>query len=167
MKNAVVYLIIIAGLFISCTDKRQEITLNEFDRLIKADSIQSLHVYNDEMVVITKRSSLADDEKLVLLIPSADFFRDQLDTRYSKNKIPDLSFIRNGGSNFLFVNLIPLLLMLCFLIFFLIAAIDILKNRFSSDVEKLIWILVVIFVPLLGPILYLLIGTKQKLSSKK
>lgn len=167
MKNAAVYLIIIAGLFFSCVDKRKEITLKEFDRLIAADSIQSLHVYNDEMAVITKRSSLADDEKLVLRIPSADFFRDQLDIRYAKNKISDLSFIRNGGSKMWFFNLTPLLLMLGILIFFLIAAVDVLKNRFASDVEKLIWILVVILVPFLGPILYFLIGTKQKLSSMK
>lgn len=167
MKNAIVYLIFIAGLFFSCSEKRQEITFSEFDRLITADSIRSLHVYNDNMAVITKRSSLADDEKLVLMIPSAESFRDQLNNRYSKNKISSLSFIKNGGSNLLFFNLLPILLIICMLVLFLIAAIDILKNRFVTDIEKLIWILVVIFVPLLGPILYLLIGRKQKLGIEK
>jgi hypothetical protein len=61
-----------------------------------------------------------------------------------------------------FWNLIPVVLMICILVFFLIAAIDILKNRFESDLDKLIWILVVLFVPLIGPILYWCIGTKQK-----
>lgn len=163
MKNTVVYLILIAGLLFSCTEKRQEISQNEFDRLITADSIESLHVYNDEMAVITKRSSFADEEKLVLLIPSAESFRNQLNTRYSKNKITNLSFIRNGGSNLLLLNLIPIVLLICILIFFLIASIDILRNRFVSDIEKLIWILVVILVPIVGPSLYLLIGKKQKL----
>jgi hypothetical protein len=61
-----------------------------------------------------------------------------------------------------FWNLIPVVLMICILVFFLIAAIDILKNRFESDMDKLIWILVVLFVSLIGPILYWCIGTKQK-----
>jgi len=167
MKNAVLFLIVIAGLFLGCSDKEQVITLNDFDRLITADSIRSLYVYNDDKAVITKRSSLADDEKLVLLISSAQDFRDKLDTRYPNNKISSVSFIRNGHIDMLFYNLIPILLMICMLVYFLIAAIDILKNRFVSDIEKLIWILVVIFVPLIGPTLYLVIGRKQKLNFEK
>src|SRR5665647_1456419 len=119
MKNAVVFLIVIAGLFLGCSDKEQVITLNDFDRLITADSIRSLYVYNDDKAVITKRSSLADDEKLVLLISSAQDFRDKLDTRYPNNKISSVSFIRNGHIDMLFYNLIPILLMICMLVYFL------------------------------------------------
>lgn len=45
---------------------------------------------------------------------------------------------------------------------FLIAFIDILRSDFLNN-NKLIWLLVVIFLPFLGPILYLLMGKKQKL----
>jgi len=57
--------------------------------------------------------------------------------------------------------------MICILALFLISAIDILRFRFVSDIEKLIWIVVVIFVPIFGPILYLLIGKKQKVKFEK
>ncbi len=40
--------------------------------------------------------------------------------------------------------------------------IDILKSSFEKN-DKIIWILVVLFVPILGPILYIFIGRKRKL----
>ena len=42
------------------------------------------------------------------------------------------------------------------------APIDILKNEFIG-INKLIWLLLVIFLPLLGSICYYFIGMKQKL----
>lgn len=40
--------------------------------------------------------------------------------------------------------------------------IDILKNKFAQN-DKLIWVLVVIFIPLLGSLLYLFIGKNKKI----
>ena len=60
------------------------------------------------------------------------------------------------------------LLMLAFLIGFLpfiFAFIDILKNEFTGS-NKLIWLLAVLFAPLLGSILYFFIGTKQRVDNK-
>lgn len=45
---------------------------------------------------------------------------------------------------------------------FIYSLIDILKSSFENN-NKLIWILVVLFVPILGSILYLFIGKKQKI----
>ncbi len=45
----------------------------------------------------------------------------------------------------------------------IIALIDILKNNFSEN-NKIVWVLVVLFFPLIGAILYYIIGTKQKLN---
>jgi hypothetical protein len=42
------------------------------------------------------------------------------------------------------------------------ALVDILKNEFSGS-NKLIWLLLVIFLPLVGVICYYFIGLKQKL----
>lgn len=60
--------------------------------------------------------------------------------------------------------IIPLIMLLCFLGFFVLfiwALVDILKNEFTGY-NKIIWILLVLFLPALGTILYLLIGRKQK-----
>ena len=40
--------------------------------------------------------------------------------------------------------------------------IDIMKSSFEKN-DKMIWILVALFVPILGPILYMIIGRKRKL----
>ena len=48
----------------------------------------------------------------------------------------------------------------------IIALVDILSNKFEGN-NKLIWVLVVIFVNLLGAILYFAIGRQQKLPRKK
>ena len=44
---------------------------------------------------------------------------------------------------------------------FIIAFIDILKNDFEGS-NKLIWLLAVIFVPVIGSIVYFVIGKKQR-----
>lgn len=46
----------------------------------------------------------------------------------------------------------------------LIALIDILRSNFEQN-DKLIWVLVVIFLPLIGSILYFIIGRKKKIKS--
>lgn len=54
------------------------------------------------------------------------------------------------------------ILALACLVAWIWALIDILKNEFIGP-NKLIWLLLVIFLPLIGVICYYFIGTKQKL----
>jgi len=56
------------------------------------------------------------------------------------------------------VFLLPLALMI-------IALIDILRSTFKDSTNKIIWVLVVIFVPLLGAILYFIMGRSQKVQA--
>lgn len=44
----------------------------------------------------------------------------------------------------------------------LLAIIDILRHRFKDN-EKLIWVLVVLFMPLVGTLLYLALGRKKRI----
>ena len=53
-----------------------------------------------------------------------------------------------------------IMLVSIFLWFFCL--VDILKNKFEQN-DKLIWVLVVIFIPILGSILYLFIGRNKKI----
>ncbi len=48
------------------------------------------------------------------------------------------------------------------LILFLVALISILKNEFTDSTIKLMWVLIVLFVPFFGPIVYFAIGGKHK-----
>jgi hypothetical protein len=51
----------------------------------------------------------------------------------------------------------------CCLLLWVFALIDILRNEFKGQNEKLIWVLIIIFVPLLGAILYFVIGRKNRI----
>jgi len=59
-------------------------------------------------------------------------------------------------------QIILLLVTVLILILPLIAIIDILRHDFNGS-DKLIWILVVLFLPILGSILYFIIGSSKKI----
>ncbi len=63
------------------------------------------------------------------------------------------SFYPSGAFGFLFY--------LVMLVLWIWALYDILTSSFSGN-KKIIWVLVVIFLPILGTILYFLIGRNQK-----
>jgi FtsH-binding integral membrane protein len=60
-------------------------------------------------------------------------------------------------------ELLILLLLLSFFVLWLIALVDILRNEFTGY-NKIVWLLAVIFVPLIGAIVYLFIGRKQRVA---
>lgn len=57
-----------------------------------------------------------------------------------------------------------LLFMVCTVsvILWLWALQDILRSDFKTDIDKLVWVIVVAVLPIVGAVLYLLIGRKQK-----
>jgi hypothetical protein len=60
--------------------------------------------------------------------------------------------------------LVILLFFLLPVILWISALIDILKSNFQDN-NKLIWVLVVIFLPVIGAILYFVIGKKHKITT--
>ncbi|WP_181308999.1 PLD nuclease N-terminal domain-containing protein [Rufibacter sp. XAAS-G3-1] len=69
-----------------------------------------------------------------------------------------LSFIGNLGAG----ELIILSILFIPAVFWIWALIDLLTSKFSNSIEKLIWLIAIIFIPVLGAILYLMIGRRQK-----
>lgn len=66
------------------------------------------------------------------------------------------------------LSLIHLIMVFMFIllpsILWIIALIDILKSDFKDSNGKIIWLLLVIFLPVLGSILYFAIGKSQKIN---
>ncbi|MES2732096.1 MAG: PLD nuclease N-terminal domain-containing protein [Bacteroidota bacterium] len=58
-----------------------------------------------------------------------------------------------------------IVLLLLSVLLWLWALVDILQSTFKDSVSKISWLLVVVFIPLLGSILYLAIGRGQKVKS--
>ena len=47
-------------------------------------------------------------------------------------------------------------------ILWIVALVDIVRSSFQESTNKIVWVLLVTFVPLIGAILYFIIGTSQK-----
>jgi hypothetical protein len=68
-----------------------------------------------------------------------------------------LLFINIGALEIFILTLfLPLLILKIYCL------IDITRSKFSDPVNKLLWTIIVIFVPLIGEILYLIFGRNQK-----
>ncbi|HEY2880902.1 MAG TPA: PLDc N-terminal domain-containing protein [Pirellulales bacterium] len=56
------------------------------------------------------------------------------------------------------------ILSLLYIVFWVWMLIDCLQNRRLSDMEKLVWVLVLLFLHVIGPLLYFFIGREPKAS---
>ena len=61
------------------------------------------------------------------------------------------------------IQLFQILIITFLILVPLIALVDVLRNDFKNNINKVVWVLVVILLPVLGAILYFTIGYKQKL----
>ncbi|WP_019988995.1 PLDc N-terminal domain-containing protein [Rudanella lutea] len=68
-----------------------------------------------------------------------------------------------GGIGFTEITTISLVagLILLFPIFVLVSA---LRATFQDSTTKLMWVLVILFLPFIGPLLYLIIGRNQRIA---
>ena len=62
-----------------------------------------------------------------------------------------------GGSEWLIA-----LVGLAFLIFWIYTIVDVARNKFSDDTTKIVWLLVVIFLGLLGSLIYWIFGRSNR-----
>ncbi|HEY6915967.1 MAG TPA: PLDc N-terminal domain-containing protein [Paludibacter sp.] len=165
MKRFLIYFTI-ALCFISCGSKDKKITQKEFERLFAQDSIGSIRLYSgeNEAKIVMKAFHGNSSVTYILPIESARSFEDTftiLRYKMEAQKIhPSYCMVKSDGTEY--TPLIFRLFFLCSFILFLIVIIDVLKSRFETATDKLIWFLVLL-LPLIGPILYVFIGRKQKL----
>lgn len=71
-----------------------------------------------------------------------------------------------GIQEIIFMFFIGFLIPVATIVLIIWALVDILKSEFTGS-NKVIWVLVVLFLPLIGSILYLVIGRKQKIVKEK
>lgn len=66
----------------------------------------------------------------------------------------------------IFASIIPLVMVLGIMGFVIYILVDILKSEFTNSINKLIWLILVLFTGPLGIVLYLIIGRKQKIKKE-
>ncbi|GAB4020853.1 PLDc N-terminal domain-containing protein [Spirosoma koreense] len=69
------------------------------------------------------------------------------------------TFIGIGGQELIFV----LLFAGAFLLLPLIALIDVVRSEFQGPNDKLIWVIIIVFLNIIGAILYFAIGRNQRI----
>jgi len=60
-----------------------------------------------------------------------------------------------GIEVFLILAVMPFILLL-------IALVDVLRSDFKDSGTKIVWVVVIVFMPLLGSVLYFILGRRQK-----
>jgi hypothetical protein len=60
-----------------------------------------------------------------------------------------------------FLSAIPFLLLFSLLVWMLL---EVLKSKFKNPYLRLVWIVILTFIPIIGMVIYVLIGRKQGLS---
>lgn len=175
MKTFFIYLVVIFS-FISCgLNNGKKITQVEFKQLLMTDSISSIQINDGNPAKIYTKSFHKNDKPYFLKIESPESFKDSLETFIKvlaiKNIHPRYNLSYSTGGPGFFLQVLPLTILLVqliiiasIIILFLISIKDILKSKFESDNDKLIWVLLVILVPIIGPLLYIFIGKRQRMS---
>lgn len=168
MKRLLIYSIILSGL-VSCHFNKKEITQAEFDRLLTHDSISDIRVTTNGEAEIKIKPFHKNDEIFILPIESSESFKISLNELQMKlaaqNIHPKYQSCMSSGPDPIYFLLTYLIISFSIIILFLFSVISVLKNRFESATDKLIWFLVVL-IPMIGPILYVFIGRKQKLKKE-
>jgi ATP-dependent Zn protease len=174
MKKNFIYLVVVLS-FISCgLNREKKITQAEFKQLLMSDSIAEIQICNDHPAKIYIKSFHKNNEPCFLKIESQESFKDSLETYIKtlsiKNIHPRFSYSYSTGESKIIMGGLPLILILgqiiilvSIILLFLYAIKDILNSKFEFDNDKLIWVLLVILVPIIGPFLYISTGKKQKL----
>ncbi len=61
--------------------------------------------------------------------------------------------------------LLMMIIMLGILAIFIYAIVDVIKSEFENSINKVIWLLLILFLGPIGIILYFIIGRKQKIKN--
>ena len=72
-----------------------------------------------------------------------------------------LSFVQNMGGGFI---LILFLFSAAYFILWVYCLVDVIRSDFKDQNMKLIWIIVILFGQVIGPIVYLILGNSTKVS---
>ena len=76
-----------------------------------------------------------------------------------------LLFLQNVGGGSLIILLLFFIIPLSYFLLWLYCFIDVIRSKFKAENMKLIWVIILVFVQLIGPILYLILRKNSKLST--
>ncbi|HKJ40537.1 MAG TPA: PLD nuclease N-terminal domain-containing protein [Sunxiuqinia sp.] len=162
-----------------------EITFQHFENeLLENHAVEKVVVVNHDIAeVYLKKDQLnqpqnkdmpEDGPQYYFKIGTIASFERQMDeARQSIPRNENLEIVYENRKHFLsglVMYSLPLAIILIAAVLFIlwiIVLIDVLRSEFKHSIDKLVWVNVVGFIPLLGMILYLAIGRKQKINTNE
>ena len=149
----------------SCTGKIEKKSEQEVIDLVKNDKVSEIMIVNDEYALVYLKED-PQNPRFKVPIESREKFYAQVEGLMGNH---DFVLGHEFTSN-LFSGFFPTILFLVFIFYIiggLYSLITILKNDFKNPIDKIAWLLIVIFVPAIGIILFLIFGRKQIDYSKR
>ncbi len=175
----------------SCNRSQRSISIGyeEFKKMLVEKDIERLVVVNEEkakiyikprsidkyQIIFGKGSILSPNEgpQFEYMIGNLSSFEDDfIELQYG---VPDneLVYIELLTEKDYFFNLLdwsfPIVLLLAIILPFMIwltLLINILKSKFVNPIDKLVWIIIITFLPIIGLFLYIFIGKKQRIKNE-
>ena len=157
MRKITIYLTLVFStiLLLSCSSDNQEISSSEFiEKILPKVDVQSIEVKNQGEILI-----FTDQEPYKIELNSGSSTNEFINIIRSKDNNFNITYTASEGfipSLFLFqffTALFPLLILLHIILLWIVLR-KIIKSEVES-LEKLVYTMIVIFVPFIGPIIYL------------
>jgi hypothetical protein len=164
------------------------VIMNDFNKMVINRDVEKLVSENGELLNIYLKPGKLDKYKRIasknfknipkegphfkLLALKGNTFKNELDNLqkdFNSYETINISHETKEKRYYIIDTLLSFWLIIFILpfIFWLIFLIDILKSDFKNSIDKLIWILIITFIPIIGLILYPIIGKKQRTKNVK
>ena len=165
MKTKILILvsIIFAGFISSCNKTIETIQKQELINLIETDQVKQIDVVDRKEALIVFKEEV-NKPKRKMQIGSFNVFASTIINIANKNNVIITYTSHMSGSNSLFFYAYPILLLGGIILYFIGGMICLyltMKNEFKNPHDKIAWVITIIFAPVMGVLLFLILGRKQ------
>jgi|GEM_PF-879672 len=168
MKPTLLFIAILI-LFNSCKDKEDKISFDEFENLYKQGEVAQIDIISrsyssgGSYAIIHLNNS---SEKYRLDISDVNDFTIQLKTLAEKLDLktrPPFTLGERPSSTQIFLSWSIIIVPLITLILLIISVVSLMKSEFKNGIDKILWLAIILFIPLIGSLLFLVWGRKLRL----
>jgi len=175
MKKIILLLITVtlSFSFINCSSNSlEEISISEFNnRIIKTYKIDKIKIENYEVENTKKVFLYAGSQQKVFYIKSVseqtiNFIISSI--KAEQQSSPTVSRTSRPSSiseqlRTYLIHLIPIGLLALYILLLVLTLINLINSKFEESIDKLVWTIIIIFLPLIGMLMYWFIGKSTKL----
>ncbi|WMI67055.1 PLD nuclease N-terminal domain-containing protein [Aestuariibaculum sp. YM273] len=149
--------------FLGCETSVKTVKLEEFSEIINSEELVS------KIEIINKNKALLflspSDRQIQILFENGVNEHEVLKavSEHQFNKPPLNYIIKTGEVKSLVMGVLPFIIIFIIpLLFTILALYNLMNSNFKNHIDKLVWAIIIIMVPILGAVLYFFIGKNGK-----